>query len=380
MPFRSICFVAPAAYPILARDREIALVGGAEVQQCTLAREFARRGWRVSMTCMDFGQPDGIEIDGVTVHRMHAPQAGLPVLRFVHPRLTSLWSAMSRADADVYYQRAVGPATGFVAAFAAAHGRLSIYSGASDPDFEPALPSLRYARDRVICRWGLRHVGAIVTQTPRQQRACLEAYGRESTVIPSCYAHQGAAADKNGPVLWVGALAERKRPDLLVELARLVPERRFKLIGGGDPRSEHRLRALGAGLRNLEIVGFVPHADIERHFDGASVLVNTSPAEGFPNTFLQAWSRGMPTLSFFDAEASHEGQAVGLRAADLPSMAAGLRKLLQSPGSEWDEQGARCRRYLAANHRVEVVVSAYEALFARRRDKAPVRAAQSVRP
>src|SRR5690554_6564241 len=123
----SIAFVAPNAYAVLSGDRSLRVVGGAEVQMVTLATAVAARGYPVSMLCLDHGQAAEDTIRGVRIIRMHAPNAGWPVVRYLHPRLTGLWAAMRRADADVYYQRASGATTGFVAAFARRHGRASIF-------------------------------------------------------------------------------------------------------------------------------------------------------------------------------------------------------------------------------------------------------------
>ena len=227
-----LCFVAPALWPVFTRDTTVQFVGGAEVQQSFLIREFVRRGYPVSAICMNYGQSDPSVVEGVAVHRIHAPDAGLPIVRFLHPRLTSLWAAMRRADADIYYQRTGSALTGYVAAFSRWRRRLSVYAAASDPDFDPAVPKIRMGRDRALYRWGLRSVSGIVVQSERQREAVARHYGREALVVPSCFGQTGRSARHGGPVLWAGTIRQIKRPDLFVDLARRCPDVHFRLVGG----------------------------------------------------------------------------------------------------------------------------------------------------
>jgi glycosyltransferase involved in cell wall biosynthesis len=363
-----ICFVAPMAYPVLAGDRTIAVAGGAEVQQSFIAAELARRGHEVSMISMDFGQREGDTARGVRLLKMCAPEAGVPVLRFLHPRLSSMWAAMARADADIYYQRACGAYTGFVAAFARRHGRRMIYAGASDLDFEPALPLIQYRRDKAIYRYGIAHADQVVAQSERQRLRCREVFGREAVCIPSCYGHRGAPARQDGVVLWVGAVKPLKRPELFVDLAQRLPGLRLRLVGGPPGPAQRplfeALQRRAQALPNLEMTGFVPHADVEAHFDGAALLVNTTQSEGFPNTFLQAWSRAMPTVSFFDAGARAEGGAVGTVVHSLDAMAQAVQRL-KSDAQLWQAEGNRAAEYVRRHHGVERVADAYERIFDR---------------
>lgn len=359
-----ICFVAPAAYPVLAGARDIAFVGGAEVQQSFIAAELARRGHDVSMICMDHGQREGDRVNGVRLINMHAPAAGIPVVRFLHPRLTSLWGAMRRADAHIYYQRAAGPATGFVASFARLHGRHSVYAAAHDLDFDAAVPQVRYARDKLLFRYGMRHVDKVVVQSEHQVQACLRTFGRSATRVPSCYALNGAPARQDGPIIWVGTVKPIKRPELLLEVAQRLPQYRFRMIGGAAAGPVHfdaiaqRARSIG----NVEMVGFVPYADVDAQFDGASILLNTSDGEGFPNTFLQAWSRAMPTVSFFDAQARCDGESVGVTVADLEAMVDAVHALKSDP-ELWATRGKTAARQFRRHHTVGSVVDAYESIF-----------------
>jgi glycosyltransferase involved in cell wall biosynthesis len=359
-----ICFVAPACYPVLAGDRSIPTVGGAEVQQAFLAPELARRGHDVSMICMDYGQREGERVKGVRLIKMHAPQAGLPVLRFLHPRLSSLWAAMGRADADVYYQRSGGALTGMVAQFAHWRGRRSVFASASDFDFDPQCPLIPLERDKMLFRHGVSRVDEIVVQSERQLQLCRERFGRDATCIASCYGHQGSAARHDGPIVWVGTIKPLKRPELFLDLAERLPQYRFRLVGGAAAGDEHyaALQRRAGQLGNVEMMGFVPFADVEKVFDGASLLVNTSTGEGFPNTFLQAWSRGMPTVSFFDAGATMHGAPIGVAVPDLEAMILRIQAL-KADHVLWRQHGEPAQQYFLARHDLGAVAAKYEAVF-----------------
>jgi glycosyltransferase involved in cell wall biosynthesis len=338
------------------------VVGGAEVQQSFLAVELASRGYDVSMISMDYGQIEGERVRGVRLIKMHAPDAGVPVVRFIHPRFTSVWSAMKRANADLYYQRASGALTGFVAAFAERYRRHSMFAGAHDFDFVPCLPLIPNFRDRLIYKYGISRMDRIVVQSERQREACRNMFGRSAIQINSCYALTGKPGAVGGVVLWVATIKSIKRPELFVELARRMPQYRFKMVGGVPHNSDYlrRLRESAHDVPNLELTGFVPYADVEEHFDGVALLVSTSSGEGFPNTFLQAWSRGIPTISFFEPGVANDGRSVGLVVANVQEMVEAVVRLKDSP-AYWSEIGDRVRRHFELHHGVERIGDAYQA-------------------
>ncbi|HXD18764.1 MAG TPA: glycosyltransferase family 4 protein [Vicinamibacterales bacterium] len=368
-----VCFVAPTAWPILSGDSANDFAGGAEVQQSLLAKRLARRGYRVSMICMDYGQPDPVTVDGVTVTTCHDQGGGIPVIRFFHPRLTGLWSALRRANADIYYQRAAGAATGVVGLFARCYGRRFVYAAAHDLDLardETWKAFRRRAgwRDRQLYYLGLSLADAIVAQTPRQERDCLRWYKRDARLIRSGYdGAETTPADPEGVVLWVSMMRSWKRPEMFLELARRLPHRRFRMVGGrssehGGAEAFERIEAAAAHIPNLEFVGFVPHPEIEAQFAGVRLFVNTSEGEGFPNTFLQAWSRGIPAVSVVDTGSVVDRRPVVNVVSDLDEMTARVETLM-SDDVCWRRSGLTSRMCFEQFHSIDSVLSSYERLF-----------------
>ena len=365
-----ICFVAPTTWPVLAGSKSIPVIGGAELQQSLVARALAARGYEVTMISHDYGQAEGTVVDGIRMHNMHAPDAGMRVVRFVHPRLTSLWQAMKRADADIYYQRTSAVHTGYVAAFCRMNWRHSIHAAASDVDFIKGRQDIRFARDRWIYEYGIRNVNTLFAQNPNQQDYVKQHYGREATLVPNCFmAPEGAKGDPKGYVLWVATLRASKRPEILIELARRMPQHTFVMVGGqdGGPKGleyAQGVRAAAASLPNVQVRGFVPFAEADRLFDGARLVVNTSEYEGFPNTFLQAWSRGVPTVAFVDTRSTHEGEPVYDVARDFGHAHESIGRLM-SDDLAWERASRRVSAHFKARHSLDSVVGIYEAELGR---------------
>lgn len=355
-----LCFVAPRAWPVLSGDPAIPVVGGAEVQQSVLARLFAAHGHRVSMICLDYGQPQRARVDGVEVVKFCRMKAGLPVLRFLHPRVTSMWRAMREVGADIYYCRSASMWVGVLAEFCRRYGRRSIYAGASNKDFVPDVGGqLAYARDRWLYRRGIARVHGIVAQNEEQRASLRATHGRDAVVIPSCYQFsRKASSEARECILWVGTLHVGKRPQLLLELAKRLPHRRFVLVGGppssGDKAFYERIRAQAAGIPNVQMTGFLPFAEVEPWFDRARVFVNTSIYEGMPNTFLQAWARGVPTVATVDVDAP-----VQRVVSDMDGLVQEVEKAFADPSA-----GERCREHYERNHAPAHVLARYEEVFA----------------
>lgn len=362
-----ICFVAPTAFSLVSGNKDIKIVGGAELQQSILSKALVKRGFRVTMICMDHGQDDSAEFDGVEVLKAYAPNAGIPVFRFIHPRLTSIWRAMKRANADIYIQSTAGMLTGVIAAFCRYYGKKSIYYGASDPDFIKNTPLIKYQRDRWIFEFGLRNVDQVLVQNPRQKELCCQNYGRESIQVPNVYdCPDNASNNEAGYILWVSTIRQLKRPELYLALAQLLPNYQFVMVGGighGQSPLYESIKAKAETLDNFKFIGFVPFSQVEHYYDDARLVINTSDFEGFPNAFLQAWARKIPTVSFFDCGArDDEDKPVGFIVDSLDSMRNVVEKLMID-NKEWSKQGERCQAYFATNHSIGHGADIYISLF-----------------
>jgi glycosyltransferase involved in cell wall biosynthesis len=367
-----ICFIGLKNLPVLAREFNKHGIGGEEVQHTLLARALVRRGYEVSMVVADYGQKDGAEWDGIKTYKAYNPTDGWPGIRFFVPRLTGLWSAMKRADADIYYISCASFRVGVCAMFANVHRRKLVFRIASDMDCEPEKLLIEhrynYWRDRQFYEYGLRHSHAILAQSAHQQETLIRNYG-----LPGRYAAMMVDAvtsilpfsDRPTSALWVSNIRQLKRPDLLLDLAVALPKLSVHMVGGPIPDSAllyEEIRQRASTITNMVFHGQIPYHDVNDYFARSRVFVNTSEIEGFPNSFLQSWARGTPVVSFFDPDGIIKKEGLGYAVKDLAHMRDAVAGLCAEP-AHWQEVSDRCVAFMLKRFDESKILSVYVDVF-----------------
>lgn len=365
-----ICFVSHDAYGAMCGGDHG--IGGVQRQTSLMARWFASRGYQVSMLTWDEGQEDGVEIDGVRVYKMCRPDAGVRGLRFFWPRWHSLNAAMKRADADLYYQNCMGYETGQVALWCRRHGRKFIYSVAHDKDCQVKYRIKGRLHDRVLFRYGLRHADKVIAQTQKQQSLLCANYRLDSSILPMpcpavCKDNKSVVAETerkdSNRVLWIGRICKQKRPDRLLEIAEACPNLQFDFVGPPDDSEYSRgVCDRARTIQNITVHGSVSRRHVHEFYRKARVLCCTSDHEGFPNTFLEAWSLGIPIVSTFDPDGVIVSHRLGFVRQDVDGLVFSLREITRS-SEVWLKVSMAARQYYLANHTPEVTLPRFERLF-----------------
>ncbi len=284
--------------------------------------------------------------------------------------------ALGAADGRVVVVRTGTPVVGFIALYCRLRRRRFVFASASDLDVssDEAAAEWRYRRQRLY-RLGVRLADAVVVQSSNQvglARATLPRV-RRLVRIPS-FAEElpvEAASPRPEVFVWAGRLVDEKQPLRYAELAADVPEARFVLVPHlrrDNPPAQQamlaQLRDAADRIPNLEVRDPLPHRELVELLAGAVAVVNTSPAEGMPNTFLEAWSLGVPALSLsVDAEGAIREHALGIAAeGSWDRFVEGARELWASRHDRTD-LSERARTYIRVVHSARAVGDEWEALL-----------------
>ncbi len=369
----SICVLALNAYNVLSANGDLRHIGGAEVQIVTLARGLAEQGHRVTFVTLDHGQPDGQDCDGIRVYKAYASNAGIRVLRFVHPRCSGLWRALSLADPDVVLQPSAEYVTGVAAAWCRRHQRRLAFVVMSDADCDTRLPFLERRQERVLYRYGLRRTDCVAAQTDAQRRRLSENFGIDSEVIrPCCLVPDDQAGPRDAPpgppyhLVWIGRFVPDKRLEWFLDVGDALSDVHCDVVGdANEPTDYSRAATVRAeGMPNVTLHGFLPYDRMPEVYGRAALLVCTSRLEGYPTIFMEAWGRGIPIVTTFDPDGVVAASGAGRAVSDVDGAIAAVNELLHEPG-RWAEASRRSYGFFAENHALDAVVPRYESLLLR---------------
>ena len=360
-------FVAFDAFPLLDTTASGG-IGGAEVRATTFARGLQRLGQKdieFVVRARD-GLPD--QVGGFAI-RPYARQKsrGFARLSKLGESLAKRVTGTPPLDpffrdlhSDVLLCFGVRNDTASIVRSAKETGKSVVLFLTSDRNLEDAQRQGRsdrgvYGELGHLCRFAIEHADRVVVQTPYQLAELERVFGIRGTLIRNpieLLPQDSASQPNNDPlVLWVGR-ADRfsKRADLALEVAERCPDVRFRLIMNNHD-SETFEEMVAAAPSNVEIVERVSFDQIESHFQAASLLFNTSVAEGFPNSFLQACKFGKPIVSLqVDPGSIFSEHGVGHCAnGDIDRMARAIVFLCSDRG-EYELASKRALKYVGQFH------------------------------
>jgi len=364
-----VCFVAPSIYPVLANKEEIQIIGGAELQQCYIGRGLIDKGYSVFYVSMDYGQPDGEELNGLVVLKTYKPAEGIFGLRFFYPRLHTTWKALKKANADIYIVRSDTYLLGILSVFCRLYKKKIIFCAAHDANFIPNQFRMKTKyrmvkmRDKYLYLYGLRRADSIIVQSKLQKKLLWDNFNLKSNIIRNFHPSKPVKlpVSQRKYILWVATMRAWKRPGQFINLARAFPQEQFIMIGGRDMKDGYlydEINEQAEKLQNLQFLGFQPLRVTETYFNKCKVFINTSKYEGFPNTFLQAWRRGIPVISYVDPDDVIQSNNLGRVVISEKDLYGALSDILSNPYLET----SYIHNYFTLNHSEETI-NKYCSLF-----------------
>ncbi|MEM2129068.1 MAG: glycosyltransferase family 4 protein [Candidatus Bathyarchaeia archaeon] len=364
MHHMKICFLSLNSYPLLT-GKNLGYVGGAEVEQVHLARELLDHGYDVYFITYHYGLNRIENVDGIKVIKTYEREKSDQISVLL--KYMSIWSSLKKANADIYFHEA--GSTGVLALFCCMSRKKFVYRIPSDAIVISKPLSGNYSFNAKIMNvLEIKRADIVVAQTNFQKRILKQRFNVKSVVIKNGLMIPRVNCKKQSPptVLWVASISSVKRPHLFVELAKSIPHARFEMVGGKtaeEPKLYDQISAATRKLLNFRFHGFVPYHKVDEYFEKASIFVNTSSTEGFPNTFIQAWMHYTPVVSLnVDPDGIIRNEKLGFCSGTFKQLVSDVTSLLEDEKLR-KSMGENGRKYVEREHDIRKIVKKYIKIF-----------------
>jgi len=361
-----ICFLSLGSSSLLAgKDHEY--IGGAEVEQTCLANELVALGYDISFVTYRHG--NGISQienrDKMEIIQTYERDKAIEISTLI--KYKSIWSALKKSNAEIYFHES--GSTGLLPLFSYLKRKKFVYRIPSDAMVLSRPLSGKYTfQEKIINTIEIKRADIVIAQSEFQKRILKERFKKNSIIIKNGLIIPKVTCEINNDpiILWVASIRSIKRPHLFIELAKSIPNAHFEMVGGkviGETLLYEKIRMAAKKLPNLRFHGFVPYYNVNEYFNRASIFVNTSIIEGFPNTFIQAWMHYTPIVSLnVDPDKIIQNKKLGFFSGTFEQMVLDLKILLEDETLR-KAIGKNARKYVEKEHNIKKTVKKYIEVF-----------------
>lgn len=353
-----ICFWGNIASALEGRTN-----GGGELQIALLAKALAKGGHEVVIIDCQTAE-DFVTGDGIKILKIDGWNRGIRIIRTFTHRLPQLYRSLKAQKADIYYCR-IRDFRHILAFWAARKVNAKFILGlASDLDAMNFAMRLKY--DHFVNSSGLwgffndllieivypylhRNADLVLVQHDGQKNILLKKHIK-SLVFPNLLELTDIPSIRASPpkdFIYVGELNKRKGFTSFFEIVNKAPLFSFKVVGQPGEKTGYLYYNKLKSYRNVNLLGRLSHSDTLSQILNSKALISTSPMEGFPNIFIEAWACGIPVLSLY----VDPGGVIGRE--KLGEIAYGnCEKLLHAMENfrTTDEFISRAKKYVEHNH------------------------------
>lgn len=367
-----IAFFTLNAYDMLTGGHGGDAVGGAQLQQILIGNELAQRGHKIYFVEYDTGNKIERTINGIEI--ITKPQPSGSELSRAFTVLKGTREILTDIDPDVCYRRSLDFEMLPLSLYCSITDARFVYGVAHDDEltdqphkFDSGLKNTKPYK--WLNRQSLSNADGVIVQNGTQLALARNRLETDIQMIPNCYkSDQATPTDwsyESPVVFWAARYQPWKRPDLVAELAEELPEITFVMAGGtGNKDLYEEVRDRSQNLENLKLLGHVPFSEIDSYFAAADIFLNTSDAEGFPNTFLQAWAQKTPVVSLqVDPNDILTTQDVGFVANGSMNRLRNKIQELTDDSNKLKKLSQTSYEYLSDKHTVEAIADRYEHIF-----------------
>jgi glycosyltransferase involved in cell wall biosynthesis len=223
-------------------------------------------------------------------------------LSFYHFFLKKIKIILEKENPSVIYHRVLMPYTYWLAKYAKKRSIPFILHITSEHSITFRSAPFSAIR-RILLQKTIKCGANLLVQTPEQKLKLIRYYPKSIAVIPNlvypAQYYDPEGREKN--ILWIGKSSRIKQMSLFLDAAEKMRDLNVNFIIISrflDDKTSNQLLSRIGTLTNVKNLGEKTNDFINEYLQKkAYLLVNTSLSEGFSNTFLQAWSAGVPVIS-----------------------------------------------------------------------------------
>jgi len=359
---RKICFVSLGSLPLLTLNENLRYAGGAELKQVLIARELVKRKYIVSFIVHNEKNHEQTNsFDDIIMVKSYQRSKNITFFK----KVRMLWKSLKEANSDVYIQATYPP--GIVALYCFIHRKKFIKWLSSDKTVNlQDVTQKTTLITKISLYFDIKLAHLIIGQNEYQKEIIERRFRKKCVLIKSPIIVTDNSIDfemtKENNVLWVGTIRSIKQPELFLELAKILPQFKFIMIGGAT-HSElelyDKIQQKSRSLSNLCFLGFIPHNKIQKYYFQSSIFVNTSLVEGFPYTFLEAWNSSIPVISLnIDPDEIICKNKLGFHSKTFKQMIFDIECLLNNENLRY-EIALNARKYIKENHDLKKITNQF---------------------